>query len=199
MKAAGQVGITGGIGAGKSIVARVFSVLGIPIYDADSRAKALMVENDTLRLKIIELFGDESFENDVLNRSHISKIAFYEPDKLKQLNEAVHPSVGMDYQEWHQRQNTVYTLKEAALLFEAGSYKQLDKIITVTCPQDVRIQRVLQRDPQRSPEDVQRIIEKQWSEGDKVSLSDYIVTNDDSKSVIKQVLAIDAELRKLFG
>lgn len=199
MKTPGKVGITGGIGAGKSIVAKIFNILGIPVYDADSRAKALMTSDPKLRQEVVAIFGPDSYQEGLLNRQHIGKIAFYHPEKLNRLNELVHPAVGNEYEKWHSQQKTPYTLKEAALLFEAGSYRQLDKIITVSCPQDIRIQRVLKRDPHRKTEDVMKIIEKQWAEASKIAKSNYVIVNDDSRSVIQQVLELDSELKYLFG
>ena len=188
MKNSLRVGITGGIGAGKSIVCKVFQILGIPIYDADSRAKWLMNHSESLKDQIKDLFGEEAYEGGELNRSMLAKSAFSNPELLKQLNQLVHPEVARDYASWQKSQRTPYSLKEAALLFESGSYKDLDLIITVTAPKSLRISRVLQRDAHRSEKDIEDIINKQWSEEDKVSRSQFVIVNDGSQGVIDQVL-----------
>ncbi|WP_421873772.1 dephospho-CoA kinase [Marinoscillum sp.] len=187
------VGITGGIGAGKSIVSRVFEVLGIPKYDADTRAKALMNTNQQLITQITELFGQEAYQEGMLNRQHIAAQAFENKDLLRQLNELVHPVVGKDFKRWAEQQESPYILKEAALLFESGSYQSLDKIITVTAPEQIRMERVMSRDG-RSEEQVQSIINNQMDEAEKVKKSDYVITNDGQQLVIPQVLQIHSEL-----
>ena len=183
------VGITGGIGAGKSIVSKVFEILGIPKYDADSRAKWLMSNDPKLVQAITSLFGAEAYQEDQLNRKHIAAKAFDEKSLLGQLNQLVHPAVGHDFISWAQSQSTPYILKEAALLFETGSYKDLDKIITVIAPESTRIQRVIKRD-QRTEEQVKAIISNQMSEEEKIAQSDFVVTNDNEHLVIEQVLKI---------
>ncbi|MDW3195985.1 MAG: dephospho-CoA kinase [Cytophagales bacterium] len=188
------VGITGGIGAGKSIVSRIFQTLGAPVYDADSRAKRLMNEHEAIREQVIELFGAESYDQGVLNREHIGKIAFHQPKRLEQLNAVVHPAVAEDFANWAQEQSFSYVLKEAALLVETGSYKSLDYLILVSAPVDIRTQRVLKRDPHRNAKDVQAIIERQLSEEQKAAIAQTIITNDESQLVIPQVLRTHAEL-----
>lgn len=192
-----QVGVTGGIGAGKSIVCKVFGILGVPVYDADSRAKSLMNSNPIIKQNVISLFGEESYNSGMLNREYVAKQAFHEPGKVEKLNATVHPEVGKDYAEWtKQYPDKDYIIKEAALLFEAGSYRTLDKLITVTCPKDIRIQRVLRRDPNRTEEDVRAIINKQWSESKKIEKSDYIIENDGSHMILPQILEIHDKLLK---
>lgn len=186
-----QIGITGGIGAGKSIISKVFQVLGISVYDADSRAKWIMNTDEGLKKSIIEIFGKNAYSEGGLNRQHISQIAFGKPEMLKQLNNLVHPKVGEDYASWVKKQgHAPYSLKEAALLFETGSNKSLDKIILVTAPERIRVQRVVSRDSHRSEEDVYKIIEKQWDEEKKARLSDFLINNDSSELVIPQVLQV---------
>ena len=188
MKNSLRVGITGGIGAGKSIVCKIFQTLAIPTYDADSRAKWLMNHSPSLKQQIIALFGEAAYEGGELNRSLLAKKAFTDPDLLKQLNQLVHPEVGKDYHAWQKAQKAPYSLKEAALLFESGSYKDLDLIITVTAPESLRISRVLKRDAHRSRKDIEDIINKQWPEEAKVSRSQFVIVNDDHQGVIDQVL-----------
>src|SRR5690606_19461329 len=141
-----KVGITGGIGSGKSTVSSIFELLGIPVYYADIEAKRLMINNHTIRGKIVELFGTESYRNGELNRKHIAAIAFKDSSVLEKLNATVHPVVIDDYKQWVKRQNSQYTLKEAALLFESGSYLESDFNILVSSPLELRIERVMKRD-----------------------------------------------------
>ncbi|AFL83186.1 dephospho-CoA kinase [Belliella baltica DSM 15883] len=192
------IGITGGIGSGKSTVARIFSILGIPIYYADDRAKWLMENNENLIAGIKAAFGEESFfENGKLNRKFLSTEVFGSPEKTKIINNLVHPAVKKDFEAWSSSQNAPYVLKEAALLFETGSYKELDKIITVTSPIKVRINRVLMRDPHRSEEQIHAIIDQQMPDEEKTSNSDFIIKNTDNKLLIPQVLKLHESLLKL--
>jgi dephospho-CoA kinase len=195
MKKKWKVGITGGIGSGKTTVCRIFETLGIPVYYADERAKWLMINNKTLKKEIISLFGAAAYSAvGELNRKHIADIAFQDPDKLKQLNQIVHPAVLSDGEKWHRKQvNVPYTLKEAALLFESGSYLQLDKIITVTAPLEIRIQRVIERD-QSDREKVMSRIKFQMPEEEKIAQSQFIIINDGQHSLIRQVLDIHRKL-----
>lgn len=188
------VGITGGIGAGKSIISKVFGILGTPCYDADSRARWLMNHLPEIRQVVLHLFGEESYLNGELNRPHLAKLAFHDNSLLTQLNAVVHPAVAKDFEMWAISQKTLYVLKEAALLFETGSYKQLDEIIFVGAEEATRIARVKVRDPQRTEQDIKAIIEKQWPESQKANLANYIITNDESRLVIPQVVAIHQKL-----
>ena len=191
-----RIGITGGIGSGKSTASRLFHALGVPVYDADSRARWLM-ENDTaLRQQLTDAFGPTTYDlAGRLNRPVLAGTVFSNPERLAQLNALVHPHVGTDFERWaaaQQQAGYAYVLKEAALLFEAGSYKQLDRIITVFAPLAVRQTRVLQRDPHRSATDVQAIMAKQLSEVEKVQRADYVLTNDDVQPLLPQALALHA-------
>lgn len=192
------IGITGGIGSGKSTVARVFSILGIPIYFADERAKWLMENNANLVKEIKNAFGTESYLPDGrLNRKFLSAEVFGHPEKTKTINSLVHPAIKKDFEAWTNSQHTPYILKEAALLFETGSHKELDKIITVTSPIKVRINRVLMRDPHRSEEQLHAIIDQQMPDEEKTSKSDYVIKNVDNKLLIPQVLQLHEKLLKL--
>ncbi|PWJ36099.1 dephospho-CoA kinase [Sediminitomix flava] len=193
-----QIGITGGIGVGKSIVCRIFQNLGIPIYDADSMAKKLMVEDEVLIQGIISEFGSESYSiNGELNRSYLANVVFHDAEKVKILNHLVHPRVAKHYQNWVISNNKApYLLKEAALLFESGGAKVLDEIIVVTAPLDVRINRVLQRDPHRDKNQILAIIEKQMSEEEKIKMSDHILQNDDSSLLIPQIMKLHEYFKK---
>ena len=192
MKTPLQIGITGGIGSGKSLITRIFQPLGVPVYDADSRAKTLMTTDGILVSQIKKEFGVLSYNSEgALNSQYISQQVFLHPDRLKVLNELVHPRVAVDYGQWvHDQHRSVYVLKEAALLFEAGSYKLLDKVIVVSATEELRIQRVLQRDKHRSAEQIKGIINNQMQEEDKLTRADYIIVNDESMLVIPQVLKL---------
>jgi len=185
-----QVGITGGIGSGKSLVCKIFNALGTPTYDADSRAKMVMTTDGILVEAIKKEFGSLSYDaRGVLNRQHLANSVFNQPDKLKRLNELVHPRVALDYEQWVSSQaNVKYVLKEAALLFESGSYKTLDKIIVVTAPETLKVQRVLQRDSHRSIEQTKEIIRNQMAEEEKIKKADYVITNDETTLLIPQVV-----------
>ena len=155
------IGVTGGIGSGKSTVCKIFETLGHPIYYADDRAKWLMSHDDTLMHQIKELFGDEAYQNGVLNRKLIAEKAFKTPSMLAQLNALVHPAVGKDLKEWVSSTQEKLLFYEAALVFETGSNKKMDAVILVTAPEALRIPRVLKRDPDRTKESVQKIIDQQ--------------------------------------
>ena len=185
-----QIGITGGIGSGKSLVCRIFGLLGIPIYDADSHAKGLMTTDGILVSQIKKEFGDLTYLPDgTLNRTYLGEHVFFSEEKLEKLNNLVHPRVAVDYAKWRDTKfDAPYVLKEAALLFESGSYRLLDKIIVVSAPENVRQKRVLQRDAHRTVEQFKGIVEKQMAEEEKVQRADYIIVNDETKLIIPQVL-----------
>ena len=183
-----KIGITGGIGVGKSVVTRVFKVLGIPTYDADKEAKDIMVKNDAVRDSLISTFGSETYlEDGSLNREWLSRRVFSNSEELKKLNAIVHPAVIKDGEDWAAAQTSLYSVKEAALLFESGSYKSLDYNILVSSPLEVRIERVMERD-RVDREEVLRRIGKQMPEKEKEELCDFIIYNDDEHSLIEQVM-----------
>lgn len=189
-----KVGITGGIGSGKTTVCRIFETLGIPVYYADDRAKYLMNNDAGLKAQLIRRFGEEVYKNNELDRPFLARQVFNNPEALKDLNNLVHPAVARDSERWqHEHSDTAYTLKEAALLYESGSYRQLDKIIVVTAPLDVRVKRVMERDGVTRQEVLDRI-KNQIPEEEKVARADYVINNDGEKSLIEQVLAIHHHL-----
>lgn len=183
-----RIGITGGIGSGKTTVCRIFELLGIPVYYADDRAKWLMTADEVLKQGIMDQFGTEAYDQaGQLNRAYLAGIVFHDRQQLDILNGLVHPAVARDSEQWQQAHNTApYTLREAALLFESGSFRNLDKIITVTAPVDLRIERVRQRD-HTSVEEVRARMDKQWPEEEKVKLSDFVIINDGQHGLIRQV------------
>ncbi|OJJ15892.1 dephospho-CoA kinase [marine bacterium AO1-C] len=194
-----KIGITGGIGSGKSIICRIFQTLGIPVYDADSRAKWIVNHHPDLRKELIAEFGAEAYDaQGNYNRAYMAKQVFNDGNRVKVLNRLIHPRVGQDFVDWtHQNSNAPYLLKEAALMFESGSFLALDKIITVFAPEEVRIQRILKRDPHRSEDQIKAIFGKQLAEEEKIKRADFVVQNDDQHLVIPQVLELHAQFLKL--
>lgn len=188
-----SIGLTGGIGSGKSIVAKIFRTLGVPVLDADALAKKIMLENEDVRAQIINSFGAESYNQTGLNRSFIANIVFKDPFQLEVLNSIVHPATIEAGKKWASQQNTPYTIKEAALFFESGSAEGMDLIIGVYAPDALRIQRVMHRD-QTSREEVLNRMKHQISQKIKMKLCDRVIINDEQSLLIPQVL----ELHKLL-
>lgn len=188
-----RIGLTGGIGSGKSTVAKVFETLGIPVYYADDRAKLIMNEDELLMQKIREHFGHDAYKNNQLNRSYIASQVFSNTEKLALLNSIVHPVTIADAETWMQAQSTPYAIKEAALIFEAGAEKNLDHVIGVTAPTPLRIQRVMRRE-NISEEKVQERISKQMDESEKMKRCDFVIYNNEEQLLIPQVLAIHEKL-----
>lgn len=192
-----QVGITGGIGSGKSTVCSIFERLGVPVYYADLRAKQLMEDDKTLRNEIKSNFGEEAYNNDnSLNRVYLSSLVFNNEDKLLLLNSLVHPIVQNDYKSWVSildSKNYPYCLKEAALLVETGSFKMLDKLIVVSAPLEDRISRVMARD-NASREQVLNRINAQLPEAEKIKLAHFVIYNDKIMDLMPQVTKIHLSL-----
>lgn len=191
-----KVGITGGIGSGKSTICKIFEILGAPIYYADDRAKELMHSSIKLKLEIIKLLGDEAYyPNGELNRNFIADVIFKNDAIRLKLNQIVHPFIIEDGQKWQkQHADCKYTIKEAALLLESGTYKYLDRLIVVTAPESLRIQRILTRNPSMSIDDVKRRLSAQMKEEELVKYADWVITNDGTKSIIEQVCKIHQSL-----
>ncbi len=188
-----RIGLTGGIGSGKSTAARVFEVLGIPVYYADEAARRMMNEDEELKQQIIQLFGEEAYAGNKLNRSYISSVVFNDKEKLNQLNALVHPATIRDGETWMKKQNTAYAIKEAALIFESSTHEHLDYVIGVSAPQPLRILRVMQRD-NVSREEVLRRMQNQIGEEIKMKLCDFIIYNDEQQLVIPQVIELHERL-----
>jgi dephospho-CoA kinase len=187
------VGLTGGIGAGKSLVARLFALLGVPVYDADSSAKKLMVENPSLRESIIAHFGADSYVDDRLNRSYLAERVFKNPQQLEVLNRLVHPAAIEDAKKWLAQQKAPYAIKETALLFESGSAEGLDYVIGVTAPETLRIKRVMERDGLTAIQ-VKERMRRQLEETLKIKLCDFILYNDEQQLLIPQVVQLHEQL-----
>jgi len=189
------VGITGGIGSGKSTVCQVFQILGIPVYSADDRAKWLMSNDSNLKSQLIQEFGPETYFHDgSLNRIFLAEQVFPDPEKVEIINSIVHPAVGRDFKLWADQQMAPYVLKEAALLFETRSAEKLDKVITVSSPLKIRMARVLMRDPHRDEEQINQIINQQWPDEKKNELADFVIKNSENKLLIPQILEIHKKL-----
>lgn len=191
-----KIGITGGIGTGKTVVSRVFALLGVPVYDSDARAKWVMHHDAVLRQELIAAFGSEAFtEEDELNRAYIASVVFNNPERLEQLNALVHPHVRNDFAQWAAlHADKPYVLKEAALMYESEAWKQMDQIITVFAPMEIRIKRLLHRDTHRTEEDIRNIISKQLSEEERMSRAEHIIYNDNQQLIIPQVLRLHEQL-----
>lgn len=188
-----KVGVTGGIGAGKSVVCRVFHTLGIPVFNADDTAKRLMETDAALVASIRSLFGYSIYIDGRLDRKKLAAIVFEQPALLQQLNALVHPATIAYGNTWMQEQSSPYVIKEAAIFFESGSYKEMDVMIGVSAPENIRISRALQREGMTREKVLQRIA-SQMDDAEKMSRCDYIITNDDTTAVIPQVLGIHKAL-----
>lgn len=191
-----KVGITGGIGSGKSTVAGVFETLGIPVYHADTAAKKLMQEDAALQAAIVEAFGEAVYENGVLQRAKLASMVFNNKEKLALLNSIVHPATIADAERWMQAQKAPYVLKEAALLFESGSAEGLDYVIGVWAPEALRIKRVMARDKVSRNEVLERMAH-QIQENIKMRLCDFVIRNTEQELVVPQVLEIHRQLLAL--
>jgi dephospho-CoA kinase len=183
-----RVGLTGNIGSGKTVVSQIFSKLGVPVFHADFEARKLFDQEET-RERIRELFGIDVFSNSgEILRPKLAELVFNDQSLLYQLNSIIHPAVRQQYQHWClQFREVHYTLYEAAILFESGHYLEMDKVICVTAPEELRISRVMERD-HVTREDVQKRISNQWTEERKVALADFVIRNDGSELLIEQVM-----------
>jgi dephospho-CoA kinase len=190
------VGLTGGIGSGKTTVANHFKSLGVPIYIADDEAKKIMNAPKVIK-KVSELFGNDILENNLLTREKLAQIVFANPEKLTQLNKIVHPEVKKHFMKWLEKnKNEPYIIKETAILFESGSYKDCDFIITVVAPLEKRIERILKRD-NTTKEAILDRIKNQWNDENKIAKSDFVIHNEDVKEALKKTYEIHNLLNNL--
>ena len=188
-----KIGLTGGMGSGKTTVAHIFEVLGIPVYYADDAAKKMMNEDENLRRQIIEHFGERSYVDGKLNRPFLAEVVFSDPVNTKLINSIIHPATIANAENWMQMQNAPYAIKEAALIFEANAEKNLDLVIGVSSTYEIRLQRVMLRDG-LNEEAIKNRMEKQMEENQKIDRCDFVIDNNESSLLIPQVIAIHEKL-----
>lgn len=183
------VGLTGGIGSGKTTVAKVFEQLGVPVYIADEEAKKLMGRSKIIKRKLVQLFGAEAYINEELNKPFIANIIFNDKTYLEKMNAIIHPRVAKHFQKWVQKQEAPYVIKEVAILFENEGYKQCNFVITVTAPKDLRIKRLLLRDTTTEAK-IEAIMSNQWTDEKKVKLSHFVIENISIENSKNQVFKV---------
>ena len=187
------VGLTGGIGSGKTTVANMFQALGIAIYIADEEAKKLMTSSKVIKRKLIALFGEKAYVNDALNKPYIADTIFKNRLLLEKMNTIIHPRVASHFKKWLIKQKSPYVIKETAILFENEAYKQCDLIITVTAPKELKIKRLLSRDSM-TVEKIEAIMNNQWNDEEKMKLSDYVIVNSELENTRQQVVKIHQKI-----
>ncbi|AQG82174.1 dephospho-CoA kinase [Spirosoma montaniterrae] len=187
-----QIGVTGGIGSGKSVVCRVFETLGVPVYYADERAKWLTEHDPILKADVRRVLGNQAYDPlGRYNRAWVASQVFADPNLLTQLNAVIHPRVWADTAAWvNQHADKPYVVKEAALMGAANPGHGIDAVIVVTAPVDLRIERIRQRDPHRSETEIRNIIDRQVSDDDRLKIADYVLVNDEHTLLLPQVVAL---------
>lgn len=191
-----QVGVTGGIGSGKTLVCQVFEKLGIPVYHADEEARRLMEEDQALMDRMVELFGEEAYLGRALNRRYLAEVVFGNRERLNGLNALVHPAVKKDYQQWLAEQKGVpYVVEEAAILFESGASRWMDLVVMVYAPEELRISRVMARDGVEE-ETVRKRMIHQMGEEEKRERADLVIVNDEKERLLPQVLEVHRQILK---
>lgn len=189
-----KVGITGGIGSGKSVVCSVFNKLGIPVFSADNTAIELMEKNQLVKSRLTALLGNDIYlDNGALDRKKMAGIIFNDQLVLRKVNEIVHPAVRNEFNSWAEKQTSAYVVQEAAILFESGQTSYFDKIVLVIAPLELKIERVMQRD-NTTREKVLERMKNQWPDEKKIEQSDFVVLNDNSAMVLPQILEIHQKL-----
>jgi dephospho-CoA kinase len=193
------VGLTGGIGSGKTTVAHIFKSLGVPVYNSDKEAKSLMQSSEVIKQELIQLLGEDCYTADgQLNRSFIASKVFEDAVLLEKINAIVHPKVATHFEQWFSKQNTPYIIKEVAILFETKSQYLFDFIITVTAPVEIRIQRVMERD-QKTKKEVQAIIDKQLPDSEKIIQSNFVINNSTLLEIENKSILIHNEILNLIN
>lgn len=192
-----KVGITGGIGSGKSVVAALLSVMGVPVYIADKESKRLTSTSPEIRKKLLSLFGETVFSGSQLNKQVLAALIFSDKKNLEEVNRIIHPVVLQDFLHWTEQQTTPFVAMESAILFESGFNTFVDVILTVTAPIDVRIDRIQQRDGLTKEQILQRLA-NQWPEEEKLKRSDFVLCNDNEQALIPQVIQVLPALKKKF-
>ena len=187
------VGLTGGIGSGKSTIATLFQAMGIPVFIADTEAKKILASSSVVREKVISLLGVRAYSNDVPNRDYIAQLVFNDPDLLAGLNAIIHPQVHISFLQWVKKQEAPYCIKEAAILFENGGFTECDATILVTAPTKLKIERVLARD-KTSLKSIQQRMENQWEDQKKIPMASYVIENIDLTSTKNQVQKVHKTL-----
>ncbi|MCX6297237.1 MAG: dephospho-CoA kinase [Bacteroidetes bacterium] len=189
-----KIGITGGIGSGKSTVCKVFEILGVPIFYADVESKKILSGDDIINKKIISTFGKSILDDaGLIERKKLATIVFNNKDELEKLNTILHPAVALHFENWVKKQNTPYVLKEAAILFESGAYKQVDKKIVIVAPLELKIKRTISRDA-ITVEEVLSRMKNQLTDEEKIKRSDFVIYNDEQQLLVPQVLQIHSLL-----
>lgn len=191
------IGLTGGIGSGKSTVARIFETLDYPVFYADDEAKKCYLDA-SVREEVIQHFGQEAYDGEAVNRAYLAQTVFNNPEKLKQLNGILHPAVRQQFANWHEKQSAFAVLREAAILFESGSDADCTLTITVSAPEELRIRRVTNRDGSEASA-VRERMRNQLSDAERAARADYEIVNDGVQLILPQVLDIDAELKARYG
>jgi dephospho-CoA kinase len=191
-----KLGLTGGIGSGKSTVARVFEVLGIPVFNADDEGKRILNEDPAARRAVTEFFGTAMYPNGRLDRKALATVVFHDPAALRQLNGIVHPLVREHFRSWCSEQQAPYVIMEAAILAESGGAKAMDQLVVVSAPEDVRVQRVMLRD-KATESDVRARMRAQTDDAHRNALADHIIVNDGQQMVIPQVLQLHERMLTL--
>lgn len=190
------IGITGGIGAGKSTVSTICKHLGFKVYNSDQRAKEIVSEDSIIKKKLISFFGNNVYKNGVLDRKFLSDKIFNDKSSLQQINSIIHPAVKKDFSNWVINNSSEKILfKESALLFESGAYKELDKIILIVSDENLRVSRVLNRDKIRSKKEIKSIIDKQINEAEAIKYADIVIDNNHKKMLLPSVIR---EIEKLM-
>ena len=192
------VGLTGGIGSGKTTIANLFATeFAIPIYIADTKAKELIAQDTHLQQEIKALLGEEAFVEGKYNTAFVASIVFSTPEKLQALNQLIHPYVQQDFERWREEQHSPYVIKESAILFESGSYKDCDYIITVTAPLEERIRRVMLRD-KIDRKTVEKRIKNQWEEQKKIELSTFVIENNEIDKNLDKIQKVHFKIMKMI-
>lgn len=184
------VGVTGGIGSGKSTVCKIFEILGLPVYYSDDRAKTLMNSSNELRTSVKEILGEQAYKDGEINKPFVSRQIFESEDLRSQINLVVHQKVREDFAAWSIQSKSTILLNEAALIFENDSFRNMDYVINVNCNRELRIKRTLKRDQNRTRDEVMRIINTQWSDEERTAKADFNIANDETQMLMPQVIEI---------
>ena len=191
-----KIGLTGGIGVGKTFVADIFQKMGYTVFSADTEAKKCMQESKDLKSAVIQNFGDEMYKNGVLQKEKLANIVFNDSEKLNELNQLVHPFVQLEFENWCKNQTSKFVIKEAAILFESRANKGLDAVICVSSPVEVRIKRVMERD-KCSREKVMKRIAMQMPQETKEKLADFVIINTENEKILPQILSVCKKIELL--